>query len=64
MTAPSDTVFRRSRIFQRIPWFDGLQFFLLTGGLVYIAVAGASAFNYNWQWYRIPRLLYREIAFN
>lgn len=61
MTAPADTVFRRSRIFQRIPWFDGLQFFLLTGGLVYIAVAGASAFNYNWQWYRIPRLLYREI---
>ncbi len=61
MTAPSDTVFRRSRIFQRIPWFDRLQFFLLTGGLVYIAVAGASAFNYNWQWYRIPRLLYREI---
>lgn len=61
MTAPADTVFRRRRIFQRIPWFDGLQFFLLTGGLVYIAVAGASAFNYNWQWYRIPRLLYLEV---
>ena len=61
MTVPSDTAVRRSGRITRIPWFDGLQFFLLVGGLIYLAVAGASAFNYNWQWYRIPRLLYREV---
>lgn len=61
MTAPSDAASRETALIKRVPWFDWLQFVLMVGGLIYIAVAGASAFNYNWQWYRIPRLLYREI---
>ena len=61
MTAPSDTANRGSRLIRRVPWFGGLQFLLLVGGLIYIAVDGASAFNYNWQWYRMPRLLYRVV---
>jgi len=37
------------------------QFILLCGGLVWFAVYGAQSINYNWQWYRIPKLFYRVI---
>lgn len=36
--------------------------FLIGGGLiVWGVVAGANSMGYNWQWYRIPRYIYRVI---
>ena len=41
--------------------FDVIQFVVLGGGLVWLAVRGAEAMGYNWQWYRIPRYFWRII---
>jgi polar amino acid transport system permease protein len=34
---------------------------VLVAGLFYFAVRGANGLNYNWQWYRVPKLFYRVI---
>ncbi|MEM7022539.1 MAG: amino acid ABC transporter permease [Pseudomonadota bacterium] len=36
-----------------------IQFALLTGALLWLMVQGAESMGYNWQWYRVPRYLYR-----
>ncbi len=42
-------------------WLDTVQFIALVAGLIYIAVLGAEQLNYNWQWYRVPKLFWRVI---
>lgn len=61
MTVQSETKAPPKPSRWRLPWLDLAQFILLAGGLVYFAAAGAAALNYNWQWYRMPRLFYRVI---
>lgn len=34
---------------------------ILFGGIIWFAVNGAQSINYNWQWYRIPKLFYRIV---
>lgn len=46
---------------KRSPWIDLIQFAVLVAGLFYVAILGASALNYNWQWYRVPKLIYRVV---
>ena len=43
------------------PWFDTVQFFMFTGALLWLTVTGAMSMGYNWQWYRVPRYIYRVI---
>jgi polar amino acid transport system permease protein len=38
-----------------------VQFLVVTGGLVFLVVRGATDLDYNWQWYRIPRYLYTVV---
>lgn len=40
---------------------DSVQFVLFAAFLIWATVKGASSMGYNWQWYRVPRFLYREI---
>ena len=37
------------------------QFVALAGGVLFIVVRGAQSIGYNWQWYMVPRYLYRVI---
>ena len=51
---------------RRVKWwrsrtFDVVQFLVLGGGLIWLAVHGAAAMGYNWQWYRMPRFFWRII---
>lgn len=48
----------RRSIARRSPWIDTAQTVVLAGVLIYVVVTGASSLTYNWQWYRIPKLLY------
>ena len=41
--------------------FDVIQFLVLGGALIWLAVRGAEAMGYNWQWYRMPRYFWRVI---
>ena len=43
------------------PWFDTLQFAVFTGAVLWLTVSGAMSMGYNWQWYRIPRFIYRVV---
>ncbi len=45
----------------RSTWFDCLQFFLLSGFLVWLTWRGAASMEYRWQWYRVPRFFYRVV---
>ena len=36
-----------------------MQFAVLGGALVWLSLRGAEALGYHWQWYRVPRYLYR-----
>ncbi len=44
--------------FLRSPAIDILQYGLLLTVLVYLALQSADNLGYNWQWYKIPKLLY------
>lgn len=46
---------------RRVPWFDLAQMLVLVGGLFYLVMRGGASLNYNWQWYRVPKLFYRVI---
>ncbi len=46
------------RHFLRSPVVDVLQYCLLLAVLGYLALQSADNLGYNWQWYKIPRLLY------
>lgn len=45
----------------RSTWFDIVQFLILSGALVWFTYRGATAMDYRWQWYRVPRMFYRVI---
>src|SRR5262245_12095522 len=40
---------------------DLLQFVVFVGIVLWLLVRGASTMGYNWQWYRVPRYLYRVV---
>lgn len=46
---------------RRSPLVDIAQVILLSGALVWLVFTGAQAMEYNWQWYRVPRYIYRVI---
>jgi len=46
---------------QRSAWFETLQFLLLTGLLLAVAVQGAQGMGYQWKWDKVPRYIYRVI---
>ena len=46
---------------RRSPIIDVVQFAALGGALVWLGLRGAEAMGYHWQWYRVPRYLYRII---
>ena len=52
---------RRRGPWWHAPWFDTIQFAVFTGALLWLTVTGAMSMGYNWQWYRVPRFLYRVI---
>ncbi len=47
--------------FWNAPWFDTLQFLVLAGALLALAVSGAAGMGYNWQWHRVPDTLLRVV---
>lgn len=49
---------RAVKQFLRSPAFDILQYCLLLAVLTYLALRSADNLGYNWQWYKIPKLLY------
>ncbi len=49
---------RRYFIF-RSPWRDIAQYVLLVAMIVWFMSVSTSQLGYNWQWFRIPRYLYR-----
>ena len=57
---PPPKYVRRGR-WWNAPWFDTLQFAVFTGALLWLTVAGAMNMGYNWQWYRVPRFIYRVV---
>jgi len=40
---------------------DIAQYIILFGALIWVLVQGANSMGYNWQWYRVPRYIYRVI---
>ncbi len=53
---------RRSRLFTRkSPLIDVVQLLLLLGGVAWLIYAGAAAMEYNWQWYRVDKFIYRIV---
>ena len=57
---PPPKLARRGR-WWNAPWFDTVQFAVFTGALLWLTVTGANSMGYNWQWYRVPRFIYRII---
>jgi len=45
----------------RSSWFDFAQFAALSGAALWMTVRGAQDMGYNWQWAKVPRLLYRVV---
>jgi polar amino acid transport system permease protein len=53
---------RRSLLLTRhSPLIDVAQVIVLFGALAWLVFVGAQAMEYNWQWYRVPRFVYRII---
>lgn len=46
---------------KRSPLIDLAQLVLLVGGIIWVTLAGARAMEYNWQWYRVPKYIYRMV---
>ena len=57
---PPPPYVRRGR-WWNAPWFDTLQFIVFTGALLWLTVTGAMNMGYNWQWYRVPRFIWRVV---
>jgi len=50
----------KQRVFLfRPPWIDIIQYFLLVAAIVWLMSLSTSTLGYYWQWYRIPRYLFR-----
>jgi len=43
----------------RSPWKDIFQFIILIAVIIWLMSISTSRLGYNWQWYRIPRYLFR-----
>ncbi len=43
----------------RSPWRDILQFLLVIAAIIWFITISTSRVGYNWQWYRVPRYLFR-----
>lgn len=59
---PKISIFTRlkQRVFLlRSPWRDILQYVLLVAVLLWLMSVSTSKLGYYWQWYRIPRYLFR-----
>ncbi|RLC77852.1 MAG: amino acid ABC transporter permease [Chloroflexi bacterium] len=59
---PKVSIFHRlkQRVFLfRSPWKDTIQFILLIAVIVWLMSLSTSRLGYYWQWYRIPRYLFR-----
>jgi polar amino acid transport system permease protein len=52
---------RRRLLGRRSPLIDLAQFAALSAILLWLAARGAESLRYNWQWYRVPRYLYRIV---
>lgn len=46
---------------RKSPLIDMAQLVVLVGGVVWLVLAGAQDMEYNWQWYRVDRYIYRII---
>lgn len=46
---------------RKSPLIDIAQLLVLSALVVWVTVQGAESLNYNWQWYRVDRFLYRII---
>ncbi|MCG8356867.1 MAG: amino acid ABC transporter permease [Kiloniellales bacterium] len=46
---------------RKSPLIDVIQFLVFVIAVAWLIVAGAQSMDYNWQWYRIDRYLYRVI---
>jgi polar amino acid transport system permease protein len=50
----------KQRVFLfRPPWFDIIQYLLLIAVVIWLMTLSTSTLGYYWQWYRIPRFLFR-----
>jgi len=45
----------------RSSWFEFAQFAVLSGAAIWMTVRGAQGMAYDWQWAKVPRLLYRVV---
>ena len=53
---------QRRQVKNRRAWLvDVLSFALFLGVLGWVVLRGAQAMGYNWQWFRVPRYLWRNI---
>lgn len=52
---------RGLRALWKSPYFSLAQFVILSAAVIWLTVRGAAAMQYNWQWYRIPQYLFRQI---
>lgn len=46
---------------RKSPLIDIAQIILLLGAIAWLILAGAQAMEYNWQWYRVGRYIYRIV---
>lgn len=46
---------------RKSPLIDVVQFLIFVLVVAWLIVAGAESMNYNWQWYRIDRYIYRIV---
>lgn len=59
---PKISIFRqlKQRVFLfRSPWRDITQYVILVAVVVWLMSVSTGRLRYNWQWFRIPRYLYR-----
>jgi len=59
---PKISIFRqlKQRVFLfRSPWRDITQYVILVAVMIWLMSVSTGRLRYNWQWFRIPRYLYR-----
>lgn len=50
---------RMGTLFSARILIDVLKFLVFAGLLIYLIVSGTGALGYHWQWYRVPRYIFR-----
>ena len=56
--SPFTVAYQRAALF-RSPWKDIIQFATLVIAIIWLLSLSTARLGYNWQWYRIPRYLFR-----